>query len=713
MKKIQSTCNYCAIDCNMDFYVEDGKIVKVLPTRGYPVNDGFCCIKGLSLDRQQTVIKTSPLPKIRQADGTMKEVSWEEGFSHVADKLKELQAKYGQESVAGISTGQLTMEEFAIFGHVMRNYLKTNVDGNTRLCMATAVVAHKQSFGFDAPGYTLKDLELSDTIIFVGANPVVAHPILWRRVRMNKDPNKKIVVIDPRRSETAMNADYWYPVKWKCDLYLFYTLAKVLLDKGYADKEYIKAHTEGFEEFREFVKDFTLNQAKECCGLKPEQIEELAELIHSGKRVSFWWTMGVNQGYEAVRTAQSIINIALMTGNIGRPGTGANSITGQCNAMGSRAYSNTAVFFGGGDFTNPARRARISQVLGVDESMLAAKPTAAYNQIIEGINEGRIKGLWILCTNPRHSWTNNETFASAVKKLELFVVQDIYDSIESAEECTVFFPVVPGIKKEGTYINLERRLSAMRPCLPRGEHEISDYEAILGVGRALGMGDMLKGWETPRDCFGLMKECSRGMPCDITGVTWEGLENSHGIQWPLREGESPKEDERRLYEDGKFYTPSGKARFQFQSPVKNPLPLTEEFPYVFNTGRGSVGQWHTQSRTKEVQFVEDVSAAEAYLFMNPRTAECCRIQENDWVRVYSVNGQNALFRVRVSDRVGEQELYAPIHYIECNRLTPSVYDPYSKEPSYKATPVRFEKEHEKMAGKTDDEMGEEAGVCIG
>ncbi|MFR2693485.1 MAG: molybdopterin-dependent oxidoreductase [Enterocloster bolteae] len=290
----------------------------------------------------------------------------------------------------------------------------------------------------------------------------------------------------------------------------------------------------------------------------------------------------------------------------------------QCHGL--RAYSNTAVFFGGGDFTNPARRARISQVLGVDESMLAAKPTAAYNQIIEGINEGRIKGLWILCTNPRHSWTNNETFASAVKKLELFVVQDIYDSIESAEECTVFFPVVPGIKrKEPTLI----WNAVSRPCVPvcpEGNMRLSDYEAILGVGRALGMGDMLKGWETPRDCFGLMKECSRGMPCDITGVTWEGLENSHGIQWPLREGESPKEDERRLYEDGKFYTPSGKARFQFQSPVKNPLPLTEEFPYMFNTGRGSVGQWHTQSRTKEVQFVEDVSAAEAYLFMNPRTA---------------------------------------------------------------------------------------------
>ena len=689
MKKVQSTCNYCALDCNLDFYVEDEKIVRVLPTKGYPVNDGFCCIKGLSLDKQQTVVKTSPLPKIRQADGSMKEVSWDEGFQYVADQLQELQAKYGRESVAGISTGQLTMEEFAIFGHVMRNYLKTNVDGNTRLCMATAVVAHKQSYGFDAPGYTLKDLELSDTIIFIGANPVVAHPILWKRVRQN--PDKKVIVIDPRKSETAMNADYWYPVKCRGDLYLLYTLANVLIEKGWIDQNYIEGHTEGYGEFKEFVKLFTLDQAQETAGLSPEQILKLAQLIHEGKRVSFWWTMGVNQGYEAVRTAQAIINLALMTGNIGRPGTGANSITGQCNAMGSRSYSNTAVLYAGGDFTNPARRAKVAEALGVDESVLAEKPTATYNQIIEGINEGRIKGLWILCTNPRHSWTNNETFASAVKKLELFVVQDIYDTIESAEECTVFFPVVPGIKKEGTYINLERRLSAMRPCLAKKENEITDYEAILGVGKALGMGGLLKGWETPKDCFELMKKCSKGMPGDITGVTWEMLENSNGVQWPFREGEALEDDERRLYVDGNFFTPSRRAQFKFEAPMENPLPLTEEYPYLFNTGRGSVGQWHTQSRTSEVQFIGDVSAREAYLFMNPETAAAYDLEENDCILVHSVNGEKAGFQVRISDQVREKELYAPIHYIECNKLTPSVYDPYSKEPSYKATPVWFEK----------------------
>ena len=688
MKKIQSTCNYCAIDCNLDFYVENNRIVKVVPTKDYPVNDGFCCIKGLSLDKQQTSVKPSQLPKIK-INGKMTTVEWEYAFKYVADKLKEIQEKYGKESIAGISTGQLTMEEFAIFGHVMRNYLKTNVDGNTRLCMATAVVAHKQSFGFDAPPFTLKDLELSDTIVFIGENPVVAHPILWGRVMKNTD--KKVIVLDPRKSETAMNTDYWYGLKGKSDLQLFYTVANLLIEKGYIDKKYIADHTEGFKEFKEFVKKYTLEETVKKTGLSKEQILEFVELIHKGKRVSFWWTMGVNQGYEAVRTAQAIINIALMTGNIGREGTGANSITGQCNAMGSRAYSNTAVLFGGGDFNNEKRRQQVAAALEVDESVLAEKPTITYNQIIEGINNGDIKGLWILCTNPMHSWTNNKTFQTAVEKLELFVVQDIYDDTDSAQACNVFLPVVPGIKKEGTYINLERRISAMRPCLEKEENEKNDYEVIYEIGKALGMGELLKNWETPKGAFKLMQKCSKGMPCDFTGTSWEKLENSHGVQWPFREGEVLEEDERRLYEDGNYFTPSKKAKFIFEEIRENPLPLTDEFPILLNTGRGTVGQWHTQTRTREVQFVEDVVADKAYVYMNTILAEENSIKENDKIRIYSINGKDAVFFVKITENVQYEELYAPIHYIECNMLTPSIYDPYSKEPSYKATPVRFEK----------------------
>lgn len=698
IKKVQSTCNFCAIDCNLDFYVdtETNQIVKTVPVKGYPVNDGFCCIKGLSLSKQQTTTKPNALPKIRQEDGTFKEVPWDEAFTHVANKIRELQDKYGRESVAGISTGQLTLEEFAIFGHVMRNYLHTNVDGNTRLCMASAAVAHKGSYGFDAPGYTLKDLELSDTIIFIGANPVVTHPIVWGRVRQNQVPGHKVIVIDPRRSETAQNADYWYGLKWRSDLLLFYTIAQQLIERDWVDHQFIEAHTEKFEEFKAFLKSYTLERGVEGTGLSEEQILELVNLIHSGKRVSFWWTMGVNQGYEAVRTAQSIINLALMTGNIGKPGTGPNSITGQCNAMGSRVFSNTTMLTGGGEFTNPARRKRLAEVFGIDEAMLAEKPTMTYDKIIDGINAGDIKGLWILCTNPRHSWTNNETFASATKKLELFVVQDIYDTIESAEDCTVFFPVVPGIKKAGTYINLERRLSAMRPVLKRGENEISDYEAILGVGKALGMGDALKGWETPESCFNLMREASRGMPEDFTGVTWEMLEDSHGIQWPYPEGREAEfaDEERRLYGNGQFFTPSKKAQFVFEDVRPNPMPTTPEFPYVFNTGRGSVGQWHTQSRTKEVKFVEDVSLKTPYLYMNTQVAAENDIHYMDKIRVYSINGQNAVFSVKITDNVQRGELYAPIHYIECNKLTPSNYDAYSREPNYKGAVCRFEKVEE-------------------
>ncbi len=693
VKKVQSTCNFCAIDCNLDFYVEDGRIIKTVPTKGYPVNDGFSCIKGLSLSKQQTTVKPNALPKIRQDDGSFKEVSWDEGFKHVASKLKELQEKFGRESVAGISTGQLTLEEFAIFGHVMRNFLQTNVDGNTRLCMASAAVAHKGTLGYDAPGYTLNDFELSDTIIFIGANPVVAHPIIWQRVRNNKIDGRKVIVIDPRKSETARNADYHYPLKWRSDLTLMYTLANLIIEKDYVDHDFVDNHTEGYEGFAEFVKAFTLERGSEATGLSKEQILELLELIHNGKAVSFWWTMGVNQGYEAVRTAQSIMNLAFLTGNVGKPGTGGNSITGQCNAMGSRLFSNTTCLFAGGDFADEDERKRIADIVGITPDLIAKKPTIPYNKIIEGINAGEIKGLWILCTNPRHSWTNNETFAEAAKKLELFVVQDIYDTIESAEDCTVYFPVVPGIKKEGTYINMERRLSAMRKVLDRGENEISDYECILGVAKALGMGDAIAKWETPRQCFDLLRECSRGKGCDFTGIHWDDLTDSHGIQWPYPEGREKElsEEQRRLYADGKFFTPSGKAQFIYEEPLENPIPVTDEFPLVFNTGRGSVGQWHTQSRTKEVKFVEDVSLKRAYLYMNTKLAAENDIRDMDEIRVFSSNGQNAVFAVKVTDNVQYGELYAPIHYIECNALTPSSYDKYSREPNYKGGTCRFEK----------------------
>lgn len=689
MKRIQSTCNYCALACNLDFYTEDGKIKRVVPTPHYPVNKGFSCIKGLNLDKQCTKFNGSKKPLLKMKDGERKAIEWKEAFDLFASKMTAIQEKYGKESVAYISTGQLPTEEMALLGHVGRSYMGINGDGNTRLCMASAVVAYKQSFGFDAPPYTLKDLELSDTIFFIGANPVIAHPIAWGRVRKNKDA--KIITIDPRKSETAMNSDMWIDIKTKGDLALFYTLANVLIEKGWINQDYINNYTEGFEDFKEHVKKYTLEDVEERTGISKMRVLELAKIIHEGKRVSFWWTMGVNQSYEAVRTAQAIINLALITGNMGREGTGANSLTGQCNAMGSRMFSNTTALYGGGEYNNKERRKVVADILGMDENMLPSKPTLDYEQIIKGINKGEIKGLWVVCTNPRHSFSNNEEFKKAMKNLDFFVVQDIYEDTDSSEECDLYLPSVPAIKKEGFLINTERRLSALVPVLEKEEDELSDYEIFLGIGEALGMGSLLDKWRTPEDAFKLLRECSKGMPCDITGVTYERLRDSKGIQWPCREGEELESDERRLFEDGKYYTPSGKAKLIFEDVTENPNATNEEFPFNLNTGRGTVGQWHTHTRTREIQAVTNIVSQKAYVDINRKDAERLNIKENDEVLIHSSNGHTSKFIARLTDNLKEKTLYAPIHYIETNLLTPSVFDPYSKEPSYKTVQVNIEK----------------------
>jgi len=691
MKKIQSTCNYCSIACNMDFFVEDGEIRKVIPSKKYPVNKKFSCIKGLSLSKQLTSQDFPLEPLLKDKNGNKETITWDKAYSTMAERLQDIVAKHGPESVAGISTGQLTLEEMALAGHVVRNHIGGYLDGNTRLCMATSVVAHKQSFGFDAPPYTLDDLELSDVIIFIGANPIVAQPIVWDRVR--KNTNKTIITLDPRRSETAKRSDYHYPIKPKTDITFMYTLANLLIQKGWIDNSYIDKYTENFAGFVEQVKGYTLETIEETTGITAAQVEKLAELIHQGENVSFWWTMGVNHGFQAVRTAQSIINLALMTGNIGRPGTGANSLTGQCNAMGSRLFSNTTGLYGGGDYANQAQREKVGNALGCDPSIFPTAPTIAYNQIIEKIISGEIKALWILCTNPRHSWANNSQFAEALKKLEFFVVQDLYDNTDSSEMADLFLPVVSGLQKEGTIINTERRISKVNPVLPRTEKQKCDFEVIYNIGKALGMGDLLKGWETPENVFNLMAKATKDSPCDFTGVNYALLDEGYGAQWPFKAGQahSDAKAERRLYEDNQFYTPNKKAKFMFEDVVDNPVPVNDQFPYILNTGRGTVGQWHTQTRSKEITRVNDATSEDAYIYLSNELGNKLDIQSKDNIKVSSINGQSSEFIAILTEDVPMDQLYAPIHYIETNNLTLSIYDPYSKEPSYKYAPVNIEK----------------------
>ena len=692
MKVVRSTCNYCSIACNFDFHVNDnGFIERVKPSEDYPVNQGFCCVKGLNLDKQNTIYENPVLPLIRKENGEFEHISWDEAFKVFADKVKKIQDKYGKESFAFLSTGQLLSEEMALAGHIGRNFLGGNGDGNTRLCMATAVVAYKQSFGFDAPPYTLDDLEHSDVMIFIGCNPIVAHPILWSRVAKNENKNKKVIVIDPRKSETAVRADMWIDIKPKSDIRLLYTLANVLIEKGWIDEEFIKNSTEDFEGFKNHVKKYDINDVEEYTGISKGKVLELAEIIHKGENVSLWWTMGVNQGFQAVRTAQAIINIALITGNIGRPGTGANSITGQCNAMGSRIFSNTTGLYGGGEYSDVKRRKAIAEILEIDEELLPKKPTKPYNEIVDGINKGEIKALWVLATNPLVSWINDLEFKEAAEKLEFLAVQDIYSDTETARYAHLILPSTSGLKKEGVIINTERRLSKVQPVLDKKENELSDYDIMLGIGKALGMGSLLDNWKSPKEAFEVLKKCTKGMPCDMTGVDYDELNGSEGVQWPYRENEKIKNNQRRLFEDGKFYTPNRKAKFIYEDIMNPPYDKSEEYPYILNTGRATVGQWHTQTRTREIPDVEAIKVKEGYINLNTDLAEELDIKENDIVKVTSPNGVSNRFLVKLSRTVKKDQLYAPMHYIQANSILPSVFDTYSKEPNYKYAPVKIEK----------------------
>ncbi|MDB1955293.1 MULTISPECIES: molybdopterin oxidoreductase family protein [Clostridium] len=692
MKVVRSTCNYCSIACNFDFHVEDdGFIQRVKPAKDYTVNRGFCCVKGLNLDKQNTIYENPVLPLLRNEKGELEHISWDKAFNIFAERVKKIQDEYGKESFAFLSTGQLCTEEMALAGHIGRTFLGGNGDGNTRLCMATAVVAYKQSFGFDSPPYTFEDLELSDVMIFIGCNPVVAHPILWSRVIKNRNKDKKIITIDPRRSETVTNSDIWIDLKPKSDLRLLYTLSNVLIEKGWIDEEFIKNSTEDFEGFKNHVKKYDVNDVEEYTGISKGRVLELAKIIHEGKRVSLWWTMGVNQGYQAVRTAQAVINLALMTGNIGKPGTGANSITGQCNAMGSRLFSNTTGLYGGGEYTDKARRKVVAKALEIDEDMLPKKPTIPYNAIIEGINNGTIKALWVLATNPVASWINSLEFKKAAEKLEFLAVQDIYSDTETSKYAHLILPSTNGLKKEGVLINTERRLSKIQPVLEKKKDELSDYDILLGIGKALGMGSLLDKWKTPKDAFEVLKECTRNMPCDITGVSYDMLKDSKGIQWPFKEGDDIEKEERRLFEDKKFYTPNKKAKFIYEDIMSPPFEQNEEYPYILNTGRGTVGQWHTQTRTREIPDVEAIIMKEGYINLNTDLAEELDIKENDMVKVSSPNGVSNKFLVKLSRTVKKDQLYAPMHYIEANSVLPSIFDTYSKEPNYKYGPVKIEK----------------------
>jgi len=688
-----SVCGYCSTGCSLKVHLKDEEAVNLSPHNRYPVNQGMACPKGWESLAVLDAASRGTHPLIRNLSGRRVETSWDYATKVFSERFKQITDQHGPESVAWLSTGQITTEEMATIGALAKFGMGwLHGDGNTRQCMATAVTAYKESFGFDAPPYTYADFEESDVVVLIGSNLCIAHPIMWQRLMQNKR-NPRIIVVDPRNTETAQMATDHLAIRPKSDLELFYGIANLLIQNGWVDESYIETSTQDFGDFADFVKPFTVERVAGVTGLRIEQIEAFAQIIGTGGRVSFWWTMGVNQSHQSTRTAQSIINLALMTGNIGKPGTGANSITGQCNAMGSRLFSNTTSLMGGYSFLDASHRELVATRLGIPVSCIPDRNSLAYDQILDAVKVGKIKGLWVIATNPLHSWIDQCTASEIFEKLDFLVVQDMYHDTETALIADLFLPAAGWGEKEGTFINSERRVGLIRKVKTPPGGALSDLEICHRIARSYGCEEVLKGWESPEAVFGKLARLSEDQPCDFSGITsYRMVAEYGGIQWPYRSGDPlPEgffENQRRLFEDGRYFHPDGKAKFVFSRNQPLPEAPDKAFPLLLITGRGSSAQWHTQTRTAKSAILRKLYPEHPYVEVHPEDAETYGIGNGQWVVAESRRARINVV-VRLANTVQKGNVFIPLHYPETNQLTFPSFDPYARQPAYKACAIKL------------------------
>lgn len=686
---VNSICGYCGTGCSLKVHLKDGEAINLSAQTSYPVNLGMACPKGWESLTPLKAKNRATTPLLRNEFGEQEPVSWEAAMDVFVRKFKQTLKEHGNGAAAYLSTGQIVTEEMAFLGALAKLGMGIlHGDGNTRQCMATAVVAYKQSLGFDSPPFSYKDFEESDVLIFVGANPCIAHPIMWQRVMLNQRA-PEIIVVDPRKTETAMAATTHLPIAPKSDLTLFYGIAAQLIKLGLIDREFIDAHTDDFAAFEAFLESHSIERASALSGISMDELDRIARLIGSGKRVSFWWTMGVNQSYEGVRLAQSLINLALMTGNIGKPGTGANSITGQCNAMGSRMFSFTTSLPALRDFESADDRAEVAEILNIPVERFPAENSYAYNEIIDAIDRGEIKSLWMVATNAGHSWINQKRFREIRDKLDFFVVQDMYGDTDTAQIADLVLPAAGWGEKDGVFINSERRIGVTRKVRKAPGQALSDFNIFRLIAHHWGCADLFKEWESPEAVFHILAKLSKGRPCDFSGVSGYDFLDAHGgVQWPLPAGSGSFERERRLFEDGHFFHADGKARFLYEEPREMPEPPDGDYPFILLTGRGTSSQWHTQTRTGQSDVLRKLYPKTPYVEINPNDAARLGISQQDIIKVVSRRGEVAVKAV-VLGSLQPGQVFMPMHYPETNQLTLDTFDPYSKEPSYKACAVKI------------------------
>lgn len=716
LKETRSTCPYCGVGCGVVIESVGDQITGVRGDPDHPANFGRLCTKGSTLHHTATApvtLQARLLHPMRREHrgGKPLRTDWDSALDFAVESFSQVIAEHGPDAVGFYISGQLLTEDYYVFNKLAKGLIGTNnVDTNSRLCMSSAVAGYKATLGADAPPNCYDDVNHAQCIFIAGSNTAWAHPILFRRIEDAKaaNPQLKIIFCDPRRTDTAEIADLYLPIQPGTDVMLFHGLLHIMLWEGWVDSSYIQAHTTGFDELKALVRDCTPDLVAQTCGLKKEDLFQAAKLFATSPATLSLYCQGLNQSANGTAKNAALINLHLATGQIGKPGAGPFSLTGQPNAMGGREVGGLANLLSAHrDMGNPQHRAEVAALWGVPT--VPDKPGKTAVEMFQAAADGEIKALWIACTNPAQSMPDQATVRRALERAEFVVVQEAFSTTATCDYADLLLPATTWGEKTGTVTNTERRISRVRPAVPKPAGTRHDW--AIAVEFAQRLEARLRPRQPTLFPYSLIdeaggvqaiwnehRESTRGRDLDITGMSYALLEKAP-LQWPMPEGAT--EGKVRLYEDGVFPTPDGKARFSCLPYRPVAEPRESRFPFSLTTGRLR-DQWHGMSRTGTIGRLFG-HAAEPCVQMHPQDLSRHGLRDGDLVHVTSKRG-SIVVPAQASDELGLGQAFMAMHWggeflsgcsstgaplAGVNAITTSAFCPGSKQPELKHAAVKI------------------------
>ncbi|MBM2834013.1 MAG: napA [Candidatus Brocadiaceae bacterium] len=692
----KSTCPYCGLGCGLMVEVEKGKVVKVLGMNGHPINNGDICALPANYPPLFTAEGRLTQPMIRR-NSELVPVGWDEAITHVANGFNRIIKEHGPGAIAFFGGAACFTEEYYLVNKLMKGVIGSNhVESTARLCMASTGMGFISTLGADMPPTGYADIEEADLFFIAGNNMAVSVPVLFRRICSAKQKNAaKIIVVDPRRTETASIADIHLQIRPGTDVALNNAIAHILLKEGLINKEFIEHYTSGFSDLKGVVEKYPPSHVAQITGCPEKLIYEAARIIGKAKAMLTFWFQGYNQSPQAVFKNNTLHNLSLLTGNFCRPGAGPLSITGEANTMGCRWVGALSHLLPGMRMvTNPGHRQEVAEFWNVPVERIQPTPGRSIIDIIHGLHSGEVRALWVLSSNPAASLPHTRWVEEGLSKAELLVVQDIFHPTETTRLANVVLAGSQWCEKTGTFISSERRIELAEKVVDPPGMAKSDCEIIWTVARAMGFHKEFP-YISPEEVFEEWKGITRGSMCDMNGVSYNRLRDNIGPQLPCPDTDHPGTP--RLFTDLQFSRPDGRAALLARD-YREPAEVTNsEYPFVLITGRLAC-HFNTGTRTRRISKLNNV-APDNLIEIHPDDAARLGITEGDEVVISSCRG-NVRGIASIRDRMLAGTVYMNFHYGStssagngklANLVCNPIYDIHSKQPEFKYSAVKIAK----------------------